>query len=235
LLPGGESFLAVRSNWKDMQPSPETVVARILAATEAYDISACEQLISSALATPDPLVCIRDVVAPVLRETGIRWHAGKLSVAQEHMISGVVRRQLSHALDRYLLNVRGLAILFATLTGERHEMGGLMAAVLAASRGFRCIYLGPDLPAAEIARFCANHPVAVVALSLVVQPDVIDALAQLAHLRAHVAGSIEIWVAGQAATMLTEQEIPAGVTPIADLQAYLGRLAELQARLAAIP
>jgi hypothetical protein len=35
--------------------------------------------------------------------------------------------------------------------------------------------------------------------------------------------------------MLTEQEIPAGVTPIADLQAYLGRLAELQARLAAIP
>lgn len=218
-----------------MQPSPQHVVARILSAADAYDISACEQVIASALATPDPLVSIRDVIAPVLRETGMRWHAGKLSVAQEHMISGVVRRQLSHALDRYLLNACGPVILFTTLTGERHEMGGLMAAVLAASRGFRCIYLGPDLPATEIARFCANHPVAVVALSLVVQPDVIDALAQLANLRAHVSGSIEIWVAGQAATTLTEQEIPAGVTPIADLQAYLDRLAELQDRLVRIP
>lgn len=216
-----------------MQPSPDELVSGIIAAAEAYDISACEELIASAIGTLDPLIYIRDVMSPLLRETGTRWHWRKLSVAQEHMISGVVRRQLSHALDRHLLNTSGPVILFATLSGERHEMGALMAAVLAASRGFRCIYLAPDLPAAEIVRFCANRSVDVVALSLIVQPDVIDSLAELTDLRAQLPGATEIWVAGQAAMMMPTNDIPAGVTPIYDLDVYLQRLAALRARPAA--
>ena len=218
-----------------MQPPPDERVSRIIAAAEVYDVSACEELIASAIATLDPLIYVRDVVAPLLRETGTRWHWGKLSVAQEHMISGLVRRRLSHALDQYLPNASGPVILFSTLSGERHEMGGLMGAVLAASRGFRCIYLGPDLPAAEIARFCANRSVDVVALSLVVQPDVIDSLAELADLRAQLPGTTQIWVAGQAAAMMPLSDIPAGITPIHDLDAYLHRLATLQAKPAATP
>lgn len=218
-----------------MEPSPDKLVLRIIAAAEAYDTPACEELIASAISTLDPLIYIREVLAPVLRETGTRWHWGKLSVAQEHMLSGLVRRQLSHALDRYLPDARGPVILFTTLTGERHEMGGLMGAVLAASRGFRCIYLGPDLPAPEIARFCANRPVDVVALSLVVQSDVIDAVGQLADLRMQVPLTTEIWVAGYAATMMPVQDIPAGVTSIPDMQTYLDRLALLQNRSATTP
>ncbi len=218
-----------------MEPSPDELVPRLIAAAEAYDIAACEELIASAISNLDPLIYIREVLAPVMRETGTRWHWGKLSVVQEHMISGVVRRQLSHALDRYLLDARGPVILFTTLTGERHEMGGLMGAVLAASRGFRCIYLGPDLPAPEIARFCANRPVDVVALSLVVQSDVIDAVGQLADLRTQVPLATEIWVAGHAAAMMATQDIPAGVTSIPDMQTYLDRLARLQSRSAATP
>ena len=218
-----------------MEPSPDKLVPRIIAAAEAYDIPACEELIASAISKLDPLIYIREVLSPVLRETGTRWHWGKLSVAQEHMISGVVRRQLSYALDRFLADAHGPVILFTTLTGERHEMGGLMGAVLAASRGFRCIYLGPDLPAAEIARFCANRPVDVVALSLVVQSDVIDAVGQLADLRTQVPLTTEIWVAGHAAAMMAAQDIPAGVTAIPDMQTYLDRLAGLQNPSAATP
>jgi len=218
-----------------MQLSSDELVSRIIAAAEIYDIAACEALIASAIATLDPLTYVRDVMAPLLRETGTRWHWGKLSVAQEHMISGVVRRQLSHALDHYLVDASGPVILFATLSGERHEMGMLMGAVLAASRGFRCIYLGPDLPAAEIARFCVNRSVDVVALSLVVQPDVIDSLAELADLHAQLPGTTQIWVAGQAAAMMPVGDIPAGITPIYDLDAYLRRLATLQAGPAATP
>lgn len=218
-----------------MEPSEQKLVPRIIAAAEAYDILACEEHIASAINTLDPLIYIREVLAPLLRETGTRWHWGKLSVAQEHMISGVVRRQLYYALDRHLLDARGPVILFTTLTGERHEMGGLMGAVVAASRGFRCIYLGPDLPAPEIARFCTHRPVDVVALSLVVQSDVIDAIGQLADLRAHVPFTTEIWIAGHAATMMPAQDIPVGVTSIPDMQTYLDRLALLRSPSAATP
>ena len=41
-------------------------------------------------------------------------------------------------------------LLFATPSGERHEIGTLGAAMLAASSGLGVAYLGPDLPAREI-------------------------------------------------------------------------------------
>ena len=216
----------------DPQEAPERVVAGLLAAAEDFDIEACERLLADASARLDPLVLVRDVVSPVLREAGNRWHRGEFSVVQEHLLSGVVRRQLSNALERFLVGSVGPAVLFTTLSGERHEMGGLMGAVVAASRGYRSIFLGPDLPAAEIGRFCARRPVAALALSLVTQPDVIDARTQLAELRQAVAADIEIWVAGQAAGLLARESLPAGVAVIADLAGFLERLARLKARKA---
>ena len=41
-------------------------------------------------------------------------------------------------------------LLFATPAGERHEIGTLGAAMLAASSGLGVAYLGPDLPARDI-------------------------------------------------------------------------------------
>jgi methanogenic corrinoid protein MtbC1 len=213
-----------------LPPTPDLVVAGLLAAAEDFDIEACDQLFAEAGANLDPLVLVRDVVSPVLREAGNRWHRGEMSVVQEHMLSGVVRRQLSYALDRHLQSADGPSVLFTTLSGERHEMGGLMGAVLAASRGFRCIYLGPDLPAAEIGRFCARRPVHALALSLVTQPHVIDAHAQLVELRQAVAAEVEIWVAGQAAMLLARDALPTGVIAIADLTGFLDRLAGLRTR-----
>lgn len=211
-------------------PHPHRVVADLLAAAEDFDIAACDRVFAEAVASLDALRLVRDVVSPVLREAGNRWHRGELSVVQEHMLSGVVRRQLSYALDRHLQNAAGPSVLFTTLSGERHEMGGLMGAVLAASRGFRCIYLGPDLPAVEIGRFCARRPVAALALSLVTQPQVIDAHGQLVELRQAVAPDIEIWVAGQAAMLLERDSLPAGVIALADLTGFLHRLAGLRTR-----
>ncbi len=209
---------------------PGQVVVRLLAAADDFDIDACERLLAGAIADLEPLVLVRDVVAPVLREAGSRWHRGEMSVVQEHMLSGVVRRQMSYALDRYLASADGPTILFTTLSGERHELGGLMGAVLAASQGFRCIYLGPDLPPAEIGRFCARRRVDALALSLVTQPHVIDVPAQLHELRNCVAPDIEIWVAGRAAAVLAREPLPAGVEMINDLAGFLESLARLRTR-----
>ena len=147
------------------------------------------------------------------------------------MLSGVVRRQLSYALDRHLTTADGPSVLFTTLSGERHEMGGLMGAVVAASRGFHCIYLGPDLPAEEIGRFCRHQRVHALALSLVTQPDVIDAAGQLLELRRHVSAEIEIWVAGQAAMLLARHPLPDGVEAKAERMTTKGSIQQYQTTL----
>lgn len=211
-------------------PAPDRLVAGLLAAAEDYDFANCDRLFAVAVAELEPLVLVRDVTSPALREAGNRWHRGEWSVVQEHMLSGVVRRQLSSALDRHLSHSDGPTVLFTTLSGERHELGGLMGAFLAASRGFRSIYLGPDLPAGDICKFCSHRHVDALALSLVTQPDVNDARGQLDELRRGVPAATEIWVAGQAANLLARDHLPAGVEAISDLSGFLERLARLKAR-----
>ena len=211
---------------------PGRIVEALLAAAEDYDFVDCALRFAAVVAELDPLVLVRDVVSPALREAGNRWHRGDWTVVQERMLSGVVRRRLSTALDQHLNQADGPTVLFTTLSGERHELGGLMGAVLAASRGFRSIYLGPDLPAAEIGLFCTRRPVGALALSLVTQPDVNDAHGQLLDLRRAVPAGIEIWVAGQASTLLARDPLPAGVVTISDLTEFLAKLTLLRARTA---
>ena len=61
-----------------------------------------------------------------------------------------MRNILGSFLRLYARPEASTRLLFATLSGERHEIGTLGAAMLAASSGLGVAYLGPDLPAREI-------------------------------------------------------------------------------------
>ena len=65
-------------------------------------------------------------------------------MVQEHLLTAAVRRQLAYALDIYNRAATGPSLAFTTLSGERHEMGSLMLALIAATRG-----ISRDLPRAR--------------------------------------------------------------------------------------
>jgi methylmalonyl-CoA mutase cobalamin-binding subunit len=54
---------------------------------------------------------------------------------------------------------------------QRHELGALMVAAVAAGEGWQATYLGPDLPPEEIAAAAMEKGAQVVALSLIYPPD----------------------------------------------------------------
>jgi methanogenic corrinoid protein MtbC1 len=207
--------------------SVRETVARMLDAARDYRISDYERQLALACERLPVDELIQGVLAPLLREAGNRWHSGELSIVQEHLLSSAVRRHLFDALDRHGRSATGPGIAFTTLSGERHELGSLMLAVVAASRGFRAIYLGSDLPAGEIGRFCARVRVVAVALSLVTSPEVVDAYAQITALRAVLPDEVEIWVGGQAARLLDAGALPAGSHCMRDLKQFEARLAAL--------
>jgi methanogenic corrinoid protein MtbC1 len=202
-------------------------VARILAAMERFEVADCDRSLTNAFAQMEPVELVREVLGPVLRTAGERWHRGKISVVQEHLLSGAVRRQLFQALDRFNRDASGPTLVFTTLSGERHEMGTLMCAYVAASLGYRCVHLGPDLPVEEIARFCEKVNVAAVALSIVAHPAVIDAPGQLGTLRKRLPGSVELWIGGVAAEQMPPAHIPQGAVLMHDLGDFLSRLSTL--------
>lgn len=198
----------------------------LLAAAE-YRIADYDRLAAEARESLTPVSLIREVFSPVLHQAGDRWEKGEFSVVQEHMLSAAVRRQLAYALDFHNRSASGPGLAFTTLSGERHEIGSLMLAVIAASRGFRAIYLGPDLPVAEIGRFCGQVRVGAVAISIVTSPEVIDAPAQLRDMRSLLPEAIPIWIGGAAIEHMQTAQLPANTVLVRDLTEFEQRLASL--------
>ncbi len=195
---------------RDFTAPARALAARILRAAETYDPEACDQAIAMAFALlPLPAV-VGEVLVPVLREVGDRWHQGSFTVGQERLISIAVRRQTSTVLNALNATTTGATVVFATLTGELHELGLLMYAALAASRRVRVCYLGPDMPPREIADFSRHVGAVAVAISIVMVEDLGRALQELATLRECLDPATEIWIGGAASGYAPPAQFPAG-------------------------
>ena len=126
------------------------VAEQMLQAALEYRPDDCDQALSMAFALLPLRTVVNEVLTPVLHEIGERWHAGTARIAQEHIVTGTVRKQVGAVIDTYNRIASGPTVVLATVAGEHHEMGILMGALLASSRGARCYYLGPDVPAEDI-------------------------------------------------------------------------------------
>ena len=192
------------------------LVARILDAATEFRAAECEQAVTLAVAVLPPSQLVNEVLQPLLHEVGERWHRGEMSISQERLVSRVVTRHVGLMLDAYDRVARRETIVFATLPGERHELGLLMSAMICASRGFKVHYLGADLPPAEIARFAREVDAAIVALSVVLNERLSEVPPQLATLAAALPGGTAIWVGGSASPMLAGAALPASCVLLRD-------------------
>jgi MerR family transcriptional regulator, light-induced transcriptional regulator len=204
--------------------APSAFVARILDAAENYSSAACEQALTLAISLLSPARLIDEVLEPLLREVGERWHAGRFTIAQERMVSSSVRKHVGLIVETFDRSARRAPVVFATLPGERHELGLLMSAMICASHGCKVHYLGPDLPAAEIARYAREIEAALVAISVVMLDNLPDLGAQLQELRQQLGPETPVWIGGQGALGLDDSLLPAGCL-------ILGDRAELEQRL----
>lgn len=124
---------------------------------------------------------IRELIFPLLRELGDRWQAGAITVAHEHLASAWCRDKLT----AMLLDLEGgpedgPVALCAGFPCERHELGLLGLSVLLAQRGYNILYLGSDVPLADLCLASKVHEPALICVS-VVMPPASEALASYAR------------------------------------------------------
>jgi len=121
------------------------------------------------LASLGPSVFAKKIAMPLAIEIGRLWSVGELSVAAEHLATSTLRTQLGSVLQASLVSRLGPRIVFATPPGERHELGLLMAAVVSMGAGANPIFLGTDVPVADLvsaANVCSARAVALGIVSL---------------------------------------------------------------------
>lgn len=93
-----------------------------------------------------------EVIFPFLKKIGVLWQSGNINPAYEHFIANLVRQKLMVAIDGQYKHVTPQTkkfILFLP-AGEPHELGLLFANYLIRVRGHHTIYLGQNLPLADL-------------------------------------------------------------------------------------
>ena len=212
----GLAVLLEESSDQRTAAASNAFVERILESAQKFRAAECEQALTLAIASLPPQQLIAEVLTPLLREVGDRWHRGEFAIAQERLVSASVRRHIGLVLDTYDRGARGVPIVFATLPGERHELGLLMSALMCSSRGFRSHYLGPDLPPGEIARFARAVGAPVVALSVVLHEQLATLPQQLQALVVELGTGANVWLGGSATLALASDSLPDGCLVVRD-------------------
>jgi excisionase family DNA binding protein len=113
-----------------------------------------------------PLIgLIEEVLAPALARIGQAWHDGELTISAEHRAAAIVERVLGDLAPNPRGRRRGTAVV-AAVSGDRHVLPTVMAAVALRADHWTVHHLGADLPPAELVGFCAENDVDVAVLSV---------------------------------------------------------------------
>lgn len=174
--------------------------ARVMAALERLRIQDAEQMLSRAALSTEPGDFLSGVVAPILIEVGDRWERGELRIAHEHACSTVMRGLLFSLMRLYPASDAGRRAVVATPANEDHELGALMVAMLAAMHGWSVLYLGPDLPAEEIAYAVTDTNAELLMVSITnMKPK--DAQREVAAIERAIPARVKFLVGGRAASV----------------------------------
>lgn len=208
--------------------APEAAEQReaLLALARAMDATALDVELRRAAATLGIAGFLDTVAAPLLRDVGEEWHAGRLTTAHEHLVSSVVHDVVAGVMRAFAPEAGAPALVAATPAGERHAVGALLAAAAAAVEGWRVLYLGADLPAEEIARAASGAGVRVVGVSIVYVDERRRVLHELRTLRHALPASIRLIAGGAGASALATELGALDVrvlSSIAELSAELRR------------
>ena len=203
----------------------------LTAALQKFDATAVDRQISRLAAVLPPLELLQDVLMPVLARVGDEWHRGPSRIAHEHLMSSTMRNILGSFLRLYARPDATPRLLFATPAGERHEIGTLGAAMLAASSGLGVAYLGPDLPAGAIVESVGPAGANVLVLGLTATSAGQAREREIQTIVRSLPADVELWVGGRGATRHAALISPRGLV-LPDYQAYQQELVRLGGRTA---
>ena len=149
---------------------PELVDSALRAIT-SMDGAALESVLEEAVLSLGQVAVLSHVIGPLVQRVGDGWQAGTLKVGHEHLASAVIRTFLANAARPFAVHASAPMLLATTPSGQVHEIGAALVAAAAANKGWRVTYLGPSLPAEEIASAALQSHARAVALSVVHPAD----------------------------------------------------------------
>ena len=209
---GGEGY----ENIPDGELRFESHIDACLDATMSLDEQELEQcLIRAGVGFSQPHL-LSGVIEPFIELLGSLWQDGTLRIVHEHLASEVVRRYLGSMIENTSLPKSAPRLITTTPSGQIHELGALIAGVTAAGGGWRVTYLGPNLPAEEIAAAMQALQSKNLLLSLVYPTNDHKLGGELRRLRKALPRDAKVIVGGRAALFYETALLEIGATVVSN-------------------
>jgi DNA-binding transcriptional MerR regulator/methylmalonyl-CoA mutase cobalamin-binding subunit len=197
----GEAITRVRRGSEPLPadgagPSVREARARMLEALLAFDRRGALEAYDSISNLP-PVRRVEEVLLPLVREVGDLWGCAEIGVAEEHFASAIIREKLAGIMeDLDTGTARGPEAVCVGLAGERHEFGLMGISINLATRGWRVLYLGVDLPMDEVQRVVQTRRPALLCTSVVNQMGTAEFRRLVRELRDMAPPETEIVIGG---------------------------------------
>ena len=181
---------------------------------------------------------INDFFLPLLSELAQQMSLGTVSIAQEHVISSLLKEKIYFALS-HLESQKGkkpfqkkIRFVLAAPEGDHHEIGLLMAHLMIRCYGLNSLFIGPHTPVQDLAettlRYEASHLLLVSTLSKQ-QGARQDILSYVSALQKKMGPQLQIIVSGDQAPLISTEKksLLLSINSFADLDRYLQTLGGL--------
>lgn len=171
-----------------MAPSPldyQALVARFVTAQLAGDRrEALRIVVEDAVGAGARLRDVQSrLIGAAQEEIGRLWQANRITIAQEHLATGISQLVLARLFDHATAAPRNhVVIAVACVPGEQHELPARLVADYLEGAGYTVRYFGADVPTDHLVRTLDAPRPALVALSATMSfhvPALCDAVTQL--------------------------------------------------------
>ncbi len=183
-----------------------------------------EKLISTSILRHGFEKTMVSLIFPFMEKVGIMWITGAIYPGQEHFISNMIRQKLIVAIDGQLNPLSGPENTFLLFCpeGEYHEIGLLFMCYLLRTRRRRAIYLGVNVPTADLSAIHQVHQPKYLFTYITASKSEEELQHYIYDLSNQFPNS-EIWLAGQQ-VLKQSFDLPSNVLVIATINEALERL-----------
>ncbi len=137
------------------------------------------------------------VLLPAQREVGRLWHLNELSVSEEHLVSYTTQRLMVTLTDMAAKRPdNGLTAVCGAVAGNVHDIGIRAIAYLMEIDGWRTVYLGSDIPQAELPATLDTFDADVLLLSVALTSQLQATANTIEAIRRHCKRPVKIMVGG---------------------------------------
>lgn len=211
------------------QAEAQELVASCLRAVEQFDATTLEREIERASVRIGRLGVVENVVLPLVELIGQSWHQGRLRMVHEHMAIAVIRTYMGTLINTFRPSPSAPRAVAATPIHQLHELGALAAALSAAAEGWQVTYLGPSIPAEELAKAAELAGSHAVLLSVLLPENDLQLENEILTLRKLLPEDIRIVIGGRVPERFHESVARLNVdvrTDLTDLRLSLRNVAE---------